>query len=220
MFRQRLLLSLLAVALLLPAYGKEFSFSETEAREEAEEKQAEEEGRALIEALLATPCSGRLKGAKTAVMVAERTTDGGYETDQSSYGLHFSEINHRLRALGLRTCTPQEIMAQIQKAELEAFFNNDPDAQISAASRLGASFVLRGLIDSRTTFNPIAKVNEVHVTMSFTLVTSGGKNVASVTEDVESYSGSDTAGMALSLVREKADLVVAKLYSQYCSSAK
>lgn len=64
------------------------------------------------------------------------------------------------------------------------------------------------------------KVNEVHVTMTFTLVTSSGKSVASVTEESESYSGSDTTGTALALVREKADLVVAQLYSEYCQNAK
>ncbi|MCZ7653744.1 MAG: hypothetical protein M5R42_04840 [Rhodocyclaceae bacterium] len=35
----------------------------------------------------------------------------------------------------------------------------------------------------------------------------------------ESYSGTDTLGMALTLVNEQADEVVAKLYNDYCRNA-
>jgi hypothetical protein len=219
-YKHVLLIALVALLLGPGAYAKGFSFSATEAQEESEEQQVKEEAKKLIEKLLATPCSKGLKNRKTAVIIAERTTKGGYETNQSSFGLHATEINRRLRDLGLRTYSPKEIMAQIQAAEIAAFMNNDPDAQISAASRLGASFTLRGLIESRVTHNTVANVNEVHITMTFTLITSSGKTVANVSEEAESYAGSDTSGIALSLVREKAGLVVAKLYSEYCQNAK
>lgn len=222
-FRDLSLLTLVvAVAVLcVPvAQAKPFSFSEAEERQKAEDQQEKDATRHYIQDLLDTPCSKNLKDRKTAIIIGERNSEGGYQTDQTNYGLHFAEINGRLRQLGMRTYTPEEIKAQIRAAETTAFLNNDPDAQISAASRLGASFILRGLIDSRTTFNPVVKVNEVHVTMTFTLVTSSGKSVASVTEESESYSGSDTTGTALALVREKADLVVAQLYSEYCQNAK
>jgi len=222
MFSARSVRFLLAAFLAFGAiaHARDFSFSETEAREKAEEQETTAEAQELINQLLATPCSKNLKGRKTAVIIAERNVDGGYVTNQSNYGLHFAEINRRLRDLGLRTYTPEEIKAQIRAAEVQAYMNNDPDAQISAASRLGASFILRGLIESRSSFNPVAKVNEVHVTMSFTLVSAAGKSVASVSESAESWAGSDTTGVALSLVKEKADLVVAKLYSEYCANAK
>ena len=35
----------------------------------------------------------------------------------------------------------------------------------------------------------------------------------------ESYSGTDTGGMALTLINEQADGVVARLYSDYCRQA-
>jgi len=213
---------LLTLPLLLmgSALATDFSFSESEANDKADEQQAQSEARELINSLMATPCSKNLKDKKTAIIISERSTDGGYVTNQSNYGLHFAEINRRLKDIGLRTYTQEEIKGQIRAAEVKAFMENDPDAQMSAASRLGASFILRGLIESRTTFNPVAKVNEVHLSMSFTLVAASGKSVASVSEEAESWAGSDTTGAALALVKEKADLVVAKLYSEYCENAK
>lgn len=200
--------------------ASEFSFSETEAREEAEEVEAEVAASKLIQELLATPCSRTLKNRKTALVIAERKSEGGIETEQKNYGLHFGEINRCLQEIGLRTYTQEEIAAQIRNAEVQALMNNDPDAQISAASRLGASFILRGIIESRTSFNPVAKVNEVHVTITFSLVDASGKSVANVSESADSFSGADTTSVALELVKSKADLVVAKLYSEYCENAR
>jgi len=215
--------SFLIVLIAFPAtsaHAKPFSFSEAEAQDKAEEEKAEADNRALIEELKATPCSKGLANSKTALIIAERSTDGVYQTNQLNYGLHYGEIKSRLRDLGMRTYTQEEIHAQIKSAEIQATMNNDPDAAISAASRLGARFILRGLIESRATFNTVARVNEVHISMSFTLVNSSGKTIASVSKNAESYSGSDTAGMALTLVKENADFVVATLYSEYCKNAQ
>ena len=55
--------------------------------------------------------------------------------------------------------------------------------------------------------------------MGFTLVSSGGKTLSNVTAKDESYSGTDTLGMALTLVNEQADEVVAQLYNDYCRNA-
>ena len=132
---------------------------------------------------------------------------------------HRMVSNHRLRALGLKTYTQEEIRAQIAQAELEAHFRNDPDAAINASKKLGASFILRGLITTQTGINPVLKINEVAVHMGFTLVSAGGKTLSSVAARDESYSGTDTLGMALTLVNEQADEVVAKLYNDYCRAA-
>ena len=65
---------------------------------------------------------------------------GGYiAAQQQNYGQHFDAINRRLRYLGLRTFTPEEIRRQIAQAEIDAYFRNDPNAAISASKRLGAS---------------------------------------------------------------------------------
>ncbi len=214
---------LLAVFVSLFATGvgaKEFSFSKSEQRaadEEANKKAAEADE---IAALLATPCAASLTNKKTAVVIAERHADGGFVTHHSNYGLMFAEINTRLNRLGIKTYTQEEINARIVQAQTEAILSNNPDAAIGAASRLGANFILKGLIESRSQVNSVAQVNEVHVTISFTLVDSSGKNLSNISAENEAWSGSDTLSTALDLVREKADWVVARLYSDYCRNIK
>ncbi len=191
-----------------------FKFSEEE-----EKAKGEDQARAQrIGQLVSAPCKQQLKNKKIMLVIAERTANG-YNTTQSRYGPHFQAINHRLRALGLKTYTQEEIRAQIAQAELEAHFRNDPDAAINASKKLGASFILRGLITTQTGINPVLKINEVAVHMGFTLVSAGGKTISSVAAKDESYSGTDTLGMALTLVNEQADEVVARLYNDYCRSA-
>jgi hypothetical protein len=187
--------------------------------EEEEKAKAEDEARGQrIGQLVATPCKQRLKNQKIMLVIAERTANG-YNTTQSRYGPHFQAINRRLRALGLKTYTQEEIRAQIAQAEIEAHFRNDPDAAINASKKLGANFILRGLITTQTGINPVLKINEVSVHMGFTLVSAAGKTLSNVTAKADSYSGTDTLGMALTLVNEQADEVVAQLYNDYCRSA-
>jgi hypothetical protein len=58
-------------------------------------------------------------------------------------------------------------------------------------------------------------VNQVAVNMQFTL--SGNGRIISETEaHSASYAGADVARMALTLVNEQADEVVATLYEDYC----
>ena len=124
-----------------------------------------------------------------------------------------------VRAVGLRTYTPEEIRAQIAQAEIDAYFKNNPDLALSAAKRLGASFVLRGLISSQASMNPIIPVNQVAVNMNFTLSASNGQIVSDVGANSASFAGADIAQMALTLVNEQATEVVARLYGDYCRNA-
>ncbi len=191
-----------------------FKFSEEE-----EKAKGDDQARAQrIGQLVSAPCKQQLKNKKIMLVIAERTANG-YNTTQSRYGPHFQAINLRLRALGLKTYTQEEIRAQIAQAEIEAHFRNDPDAAINASKKLGASFILRGLITTQTGINPVLKINEVAVHMGFTLVSAGGRTISSVAAKDESYSGTDMLGMALTLVNEQADEVVARLYNDYCRSA-
>jgi hypothetical protein len=64
------------------------------------------------------------------VMIGERRSNGIVEAHQENYGPHYDAINKRLKALGLRTYTPQEIRRQIAQAEIDAYFRNDPDAAL------------------------------------------------------------------------------------------
>lgn len=211
--RVRLLLLLLLAALAVrPALA--FRFSEDEDQSRAEEAARGQR----IGQLVSVACKKQLKNQKIMLVIAERTSNG-FNTTQSRYGPHFQAINHRLRALGLKTYTQEEIRRQIAQAEIEAHFRNDPDAAINASKKLGANYVLRGLITTQSGINPVLHINEVAVGMGFTLVASSGKTLSSVSARADSYSGTDTLGMALTLVNEQADEVVAQLYNDYCRSA-
>jgi phenylpyruvate tautomerase PptA (4-oxalocrotonate tautomerase family) len=192
-----------------------FSFSQ---QDDAERK-AEAARSARIAEQLSTPCRADLLNKKIMVVIGEVQSDGYIVAQQQNYGPHFEAINARLRSLGLKTFTPEEIRRQIAQAEIDAYFRNDPDAALAASKRLGASFVLRGLITATGTRSMVMAVNQVTVTMDFNLAGSDGRQVATARADGASYAGSDVRRMALTLVDEKADEVVASLYADYCRKA-
>jgi hypothetical protein len=203
----------LPVPLFAGAQG--FKFSQPD-----EADRLEQEARASrIAEQLSTPCRAELKDKKIMVVIGERQSNGFIAAQQQNYGPHFEAINARLRALGLRTYTPEEIRRQIAQAEIDAYFKNDPDAALSASRRLGANFVLRGLISSEATRNPIMAVNQVSVSMQFTLYGSNGRLISDTEASSSSYAGANVERMALTLVKEKADEVVPTLYADYCRNA-
>jgi hypothetical protein len=206
------LLALLAVG---PAAAQGFKFSQPD--DSAKMEEAARQDRIAYE--LSTPCRADLKGKKIMVIIGEEQSNGYISAVQQNYGRHYQAINVRLRSLGLRTFTPEEIRAQIAQAEIDAYFKNNPDAALSAARRLGASFILRGLITSQATRNPMIRVNQVEVSMGFTLSGSNGRIISDVAANSSSYAGANVAQMALTLVNEQADEVVAKLYGDYCRNA-
>ena len=213
--RRHTLLVLLVSLAAAAAHGQGFKFSQPDDADRA--AQAAREDRIAYE--LSTPCRADLKGKKIMVVIGEQQANGYVNAQQQNYGPHFQAINARLRSLGLRTYTPEEIRAQIAQAEIDAYFKNNPDLALSAAKRLGASFVLRGLITSEATMNPIIAVNQVSVGMGFTLTGSNGRIISDVGANAASYAGANVGQMALTLVNEQADEVVAKLYGDYCRNA-
>ena len=62
-------------------------------------------------------------------------------------------------------------------------------------------------------------VNQVSVNMDFNLAGSDGRQVSTAQAHSSSYAGADVGRMALTLVNENADEVVAKLYADYCTNA-
>ncbi|HEX6136445.1 MAG TPA: hypothetical protein VF059_02225 [Casimicrobiaceae bacterium] len=206
---------LLLVAATSTASAQGFRFSQPD--DSAQREAAAREERIARD--LSEPCRAELMNKKIMVVIGERQSNGYIEAHQQNYGPHYQAINKRLQALGLRTYTPEEIRRQIAQAEIDAYFRNDPDAALSASRRLGASFILRGLISSQATRNPLMAVNEVSVNMGFTLTGSNGRVISDTEASSRSYAGSDVQNMALTLVNEKADDVVAALYADYCRNA-
>ena len=202
----------MCVAASASAQGFRFS-NETDSRQ-AEEAQRQER----VRTLLATPCLAKIKNQKIMVVIGENR-NGMVLAKQSAYDPHFEAINMRLRNLGLRTYTPEEIRSQVAQAEIDAFFRNDPDAAISASRRLAAQYILRGLIDTQMYRNPVVNVNQVIVRLDFVLTGANGRTISQAQAVNESFAGRDVLGMAKTLLDERAEEVVAQLYSDYCRSA-
>jgi hypothetical protein len=209
------ILFLATLPFALPARAQGFKFSQPDTAAQQEEAARQER----IAAELSTPCRADLKGRKIMVMIGEVQDNGYVSAQQQNYGPHFQAINARLRSLGLATYTPEEIRKQIAQAEIDAYFRNDPDAALAAAKRLGASFILRGLISSQAARNAVIPINQVTINMGFTLSAANGRIISDVGATASSYAGTDVARMALTLVEEQADEVVARLYGDYCRNA-
>ncbi len=215
----RLFLLALLFPLAIGASGaQDFKFSTQDAADKAADKAESDAKQSRIAAELATPCRNDLKGKKIMIVIGEMQSNGVIFTQQQNFGMHFEAIDRRLKSLGLRVFTPAEIRAQIAQAEIDAYFKNDPDAALNAAKKLGANFVLKGLITSQANRNPMMPVNQVSVAMNFTL-TGAGRTISTADAYSNSYAGADVSRMALTLVNENADEVVAKLYGDYCRNA-
>lgn len=192
-----------------------FSFSEEEAKEKAAASapKARAGGGGLGE-----PCRQAVKDKTIMVVVGERSARG-INGDQAAYSSHFQAIDKRLKRLGLNTVTQAEMKARVAQAEIDAYLKNDMDAAMNASKKMGADFILKGVISSRSAINPVLRIPEVYISMSFTLTGSNGRTISEAGASAESYSGTDTGGMALTLINEQADGVVGKLYSDYCRAA-
>lgn len=201
------------VLIAVPLTAFSFSFSEQEEEEAIEEQQAQIKTQKKINHLLSVDCQDHLKEKKIAVII-------GQEDGRADYDLLFMEVNSRLQKLGLKTYSQKQITDRIAQAEMDAFLSNNMDAAAAAAGKLKADFMLRGLIQSRTRVNKVVGINEVSITMIFTLIDNAGLIISNVTAHGEAFSGQDTLMAALALVKEKSDLVVARLYNDYCQSSR
>lgn len=208
---------LASIATLSPSTVSAFSFSEEAERDEASRRQVERgPSRSGAGSAIRADCRARIERRRTVVLIAERSDDGGYRTEQSAYGPHLQALTRRLRELGVRTYSAEEIRAQVAQEEIDAYFRNDPDAALAAASKLGADLFLRGVISSRSTFNEFMGLPEVAISMGIALADRSGAILSEATASADSYSGADTLGMALRLTNERAPGVVTKLFADYC----
>ena len=206
------MIALIAMLTVLPAQVFAFSFSE-EAGKEAAGRQAKQ---AQVAALLSEPCKKSIKGQTIALMIAEKQ-QGLANVNASNQGALFEALYSRLRGIGLNTIPQQAITAGIARAEAEAILNNDPDAALAASKKLGAAFILRGIISARSGANKMVRANEVAVDIMLTLSDSSGRTISSVRASGQSWAGSDITGAALSVLDDQADEIVAKLYSDFCA---
>jgi hypothetical protein len=196
-------------------FADTFSFSSTAAKAQDKDHADAANQAQAVRQLVSAPCQQRLKNRRILLLIGERTGDQ-WLASQDRYVPLLRVIESRLKALGLKTYTQEQIKADIAQAEVDAYFRNDPDAALAASKRLGANYILRGSITSQTGINPVVQVNEVSVSIDLTLSGVDGRVLSDVSSRSDSYSGSDTLGTALALVREQADPLVAQLYNDYC----
>src|SRR6185369_11801191 len=89
------------------AQAQGFKFSNPPAPDTAQEqKQAE------ISSQLSTPCRDRIKNRKIMVLIGEER-NGMIVATQGSFSRHVDAVNTRLKSLGLRIYTAEEIRRQI-----------------------------------------------------------------------------------------------------------
>lgn len=211
-----ILLACWCIAASAQAQGFKFSNPPPGAAAEAA---AEAQRQDMIDEQLSTPCRNRIRNRKILVLIGEER-NGHIVASQGSYSRHVDAINMRLRSLGLKTYSPEQIRRQVAQEEIDAYFKNDPDRALSASKRLAAQYVLRGVIASQIGRNAMVNVNQVNIDMNFTLSDAAGRPVSTAAANNASYAGRDASGMALTLIEERADQIVAKLYSQYCQYAR
>lgn len=213
------MISKIALALLLVvACASQATSAQTSGFKFPSESSAEAGAEPANKTALSTTCRAKLKQQKIMVLLAE-SKNGVINAKQSAYSSHVNIINDKLKALGLKTYTAEQIKAQVAQAEIDAYFKNDPDAALSASKRMAAGYVLRGLIEVQASRNAIINVNQINVQMAFTLSSANGQIISQTSASNASYAGNDVAGMALTLVNENADEVVTTLYNDYCTKA-
>jgi hypothetical protein len=192
-----------------------FNFSEEEAKDKAKQSAKPRP----IASRLTPACRNSLKDKRVLVLIGERHNNREIASDLHSYGPHTQAINKRLRAMGLQTFTTDELEQQIGQPGVDAYFHEQRAAAVAAAQKLGADFIMRGVISSSSATNRMIGVKEVYTRVAFALSDFDGRSLADASASNDSYSGRDTLGMALTLVNEQADRVIADLYSEYCKTA-
>ena len=195
-----------------------FHFSTRVEQEQVAEQAADAQRAESIRQLVSIPCRDRLKNRKILQLMAEHR-EGRWLTEQDRYGRLTSIIDTRMRALGLGTYTQEQITSAVAQAEVDAYFNNDPDGALAASKRLAADYILRGDLTMTTGVNQVVGVREVAVDLQLTLSSASGQQLSAVDAHSESFSSVDTLGTASALLKRQADQLVAQLYNDYCRKA-
>ena len=211
-----ILLACCVIAFGAHAQGFKFSNPSPDEKAEAGLKASKQ---AQVDWQLSTPCRDRIKSRKILVLVGEEV-NGRVSAVQGRFGRHVESINSRLQMLGLKTYSAEQIRKQVAQEEVDAYFKNDPDRALSASKRMAAQYVLKGVIATQAFRNNMVNVNQVNVAMDFTLTDAAGRPVSNARATNASYAGADVSGMALTLIEERAEEVVAQLYGDYCRTAR
>ncbi len=227
-FLFRMTLFVLFVFSLQSGFSFAFSFSEYDNETDSTTADKAEKN------LAALKCPASFKNKKIATMIGEQHRDDRYShyatiitvgdpdfdyrfgTKKSVYGPLIDELNQSFSQLGLKTYTGAEINDQIAREEQEAFLNNDVEAALSAATRLKADFLLKGIISTRAQTNKVVKIEEVFVTITLTLHNSESTQLTTARVSEAVFSDADTLGTIQRLVKEQSRSITYQLFKDYC----
>ena len=176
--------------------------------------------RAPAGALIDPACQRRLANRKIAIVFTEVREDGGRLIQQRRYAGVFPLVADALRRAGMTVYTQEEINRQVAQEELRRFLNNEADAALTAFQRLGAAYVLRATIESRAMMNPMIRVKQVSVNVSFALSASSGGILGQAEMSEASFTGADPLPIVRDILREQIDGVVADLYASVCARGR
>ena len=215
----------------IPSIGFSFSFSEYEKQEAAAEQSPPPVSPSEFR------CTKNLETKKIATVIGEihrnqwngrygyfgyftnsedPDWDNRFGTKKPVYGDLADDLNKAFMRLGLKTFTAEQINDQIAREEQEAFLNNDLEAAMSAAERLSADFVLKGLISTRTQVNKVVNVDEVFVTIDLVLLDRNGGTLASAQISQTAFSDADIQATLQKMIRNQSGRITRELFKDYC----
>lgn len=197
-----------------------FSFSEYETKENGRNAQP-------LDRLSDLHCPDSLTTSRIATMIGERHRDKRYVyrwygrkdlliTEQSLYGRLIDKLNNGFKQLGLTTYTEEEINDQIAREEQEAFLNNDIEAAMSAAERLQADYMLKGVISTHRQTNKVVNVDEVFVVIDLSLYASDGTQLSSARVKEATFSDADISATVQDIVSKQASRITYELFAEHC----
>lgn len=196
-----------------------FSFSEYEAREKSRDAQP-------AHRLADLQCPESLTSSRIVSMIGEMHRGkryvyrgnwrGLFITEESVYGRLIEKLNHGFERLGLTTYTGEEIDEQIAREEQEAFLNNDLEAAMSAAERLQADYMLKGIISTHAQTNRVVKIDEVFVVIDLTLYAGDGRQLSTARVEEATFSDADIPATVQNIVNKQASRITYELFAQYC----
>ena len=215
-----ILAALVVLTTTAPASAQGFKFEQPGDTGRDRPKTSAKQNRIAWE--LSTPCRADLKGKKIMLIIGEAAVERLHQRRSS----RTTGRTSRRSTAGCARLGPAHLHAggdprgRSRRPRSTPTSRTIPDAALSAARRLGASFILRGLISSEAMPSiDHPRSTRSTVNMGFTLTGSNGRIISDVDASSSSYAGADVAQMALTLVNEQADEVVAKLYGDYCRNA-
>jgi len=91
---------------------------------------------------------------------------------------------------------------------------------VSAADRLSANFMLKGIISTRSQINRVVNIDEVFVTINLSLLDRSGNLISSAQINETTFSDADVLNTIQKLVKKQSQEITYQLFKDYCRGGK